>query len=573
MKRIAKYLEDLSMASADLQARPPSRATLERLGLVLLFGFFLACYVVALGVDLVGLGPPPMWPVVPIIVCGIGLTLIAHRQRWGAIVLSQLERRPANWRKIVWLLIGAGIGGSLVIVWVLRAFPNSGDEYDYLFQAKTFLAGRLWNPVPPHQQFFAFFWQFVQNGHWTTFYPPGWPILLATVQGLRLPAWIACPLTGGVLLFAAFKLGRHRDGLLGGILAVALIAFSPFFLFNAASYFMQVPAAAAGLLFCWAAIGFLNQPRPLRACLTGIGLGALGLIRPEDVPLFALPFAVEFLWRARGAHYRTAIVIVIAGLPFLGGLLLYNHTVIGVAVPGITMWQSASARFGLFGINEFGQELTPLDDVHFAAARVVMLAGWASPLLVLGYVAAFFWIVKLRRLSFVDFIFPLFMITFLFVPFWGANQYGPRYYFEAYPPLVLTTVSGLAALLRDTAKPQLRPFGVSLLIAHLTLSFVALVFIAGFMRAVVDQRMDVYDLVRDKNVHNAVVVIRSPTGTVRRMFPLDLTRNGISLDGDVIYALDIPGQFRELQQLFPHRRFYVYERELSSPKGVLSPIN
>ena len=41
------------------------------------------------------------------------------------------------------LLIGIGIAGGLAAVWVLRAFPNSGDEYDYLFQAKTFLAGRF----------------------------------------------------------------------------------------------------------------------------------------------------------------------------------------------------------------------------------------------------------------------------------------------------------------------------------------------------------------------------------------------------------------------------------------------
>src|SRR6266436_8870147 len=30
----------------------------------------------------------------------------------------------------------------------------------------------------------------------------------------------------------------------------SLVAFSPFFLFNAGSYFNHVPAAAAGLLFC-----------------------------------------------------------------------------------------------------------------------------------------------------------------------------------------------------------------------------------------------------------------------------------------------------------------------------------
>ena len=48
-----------------------------------------------------------------------------------------------HWRPAALLLIGIGIAGGLAAVWVLRAFPNSGDEYSYIFMAKTFLAGRL----------------------------------------------------------------------------------------------------------------------------------------------------------------------------------------------------------------------------------------------------------------------------------------------------------------------------------------------------------------------------------------------------------------------------------------------
>ena len=34
----------------------------------------------------------------------------------------------AHWRKAGWIFAGVGLVGALVAVWVLRAFPYSGDE-------------------------------------------------------------------------------------------------------------------------------------------------------------------------------------------------------------------------------------------------------------------------------------------------------------------------------------------------------------------------------------------------------------------------------------------------------------
>jgi hypothetical protein len=273
----------------------------------------------------------------------------------------------AHSRIALWCLFGAGIAGSLAGVWVLRAFPNSGDEYNYLFQAKTFLAGRLWNPEPPLSDLFSFFHVSFRSGKWFTQYPPGWPLLLALVTGLRLPAWLACPLAGGVLLFALFELGQRRDGALGGVLAVALVALSPFFMFNAGSYFNHVPSAAAGLLFCWAATAFLDRPRTSNALLAGAALGMLGLIRPLDALLFALPFFVECCWRARRRHYHNMPIVIIGGLPFLAGLLLYYYAMNGSVMPGPS--EASPVKFGLFGVDEAGNHLMPLDELQLVPIR------------------------------------------------------------------------------------------------------------------------------------------------------------------------------------------------------------
>src|SRR5262249_33593574 len=40
---------------------------------------------------------------------------------------------------------GAALAGSLLVsTLILRTFPNSGDEFAYLFQAETYLDGRIW---------------------------------------------------------------------------------------------------------------------------------------------------------------------------------------------------------------------------------------------------------------------------------------------------------------------------------------------------------------------------------------------------------------------------------------------
>ena len=231
-------------------------------------------------------------------------------------------------------------------------------------------------------------------------------------MGLRLPPWLTAPLCGGVLLFAVLKLGQMRDGALGGLLAATLVAFSPFFLFNAGSYFSGISAAAVGLLFCWAGLAFLQHPRWPNAICAGLALGMLGLIRNQNVVLFGSPFAVQFLLQARQRHYRLAPGIILGGLPFFTALLLYNYAVFGSLIPNINI-EFPHVRFGLFPIDEYGNQLTPLDELMFVVKRMCMLINWSSLFLVLGYAASFAFLVSRRQLNFLDFIFPIYVLGFI----------------------------------------------------------------------------------------------------------------------------------------------------------------
>src|SRR5579875_1550690 len=340
----------------------------------------LAAALADVGLAFAGLNPARGYRVlIPFAVLGLyalGFAVAVRAAGADGIVLRLAALAERRWRLAAALLIGLGCAGALLAVWVLRAFPNSGDEYAYLFEARTFLAGRLWNPPPPLPALFAHYYMLVLNGKWAAAYPPGWPLLLAAVIGLRLPPWLAAPLCGGVLLLAVLKLGHQRDGALGGVLAVALVAFSAFFVFNAGSYFDVLPAAAMGLLFCWAAVNFLDHPRWSNALAAGLASGLLGLIRSQDVLLFGLPFAGQLLLRAGRRHYRLVPVVILAGLPFLADLLFYKHTLYGTLIPSVNL-EFRTVRFGLFPVDEAGNHLTPFDELLYVAGRMVLLAAAA----------------------------------------------------------------------------------------------------------------------------------------------------------------------------------------------------
>ena len=57
------------------------------------------------------------------------------------------------------------------------------------------------------------------------------------------------------------------------------------------------------------------------------------------------------------------------------------------------------------------------------------------------------------------------------------------------------------------------------------------------------------------------------------MWPKDLTRNGISFDHDVIFALDKKERNEQLMRFYPERSFWRYERPPGESEGSLTRMN
>jgi hypothetical protein len=196
---------------------------------------------------------------------------------------------------------------------------------------------------------------------------------------------------------------------------------------------------------------------------------------------------------------------------------------------------------------------------------------WTSPLALAAYVMALGYLIAERKARFYDFYFVVFVLGFLLYADIGGNRYGPRYYFEPYPFLVLTVVTALVHFARKTRNWQWSAFLIALCFAHLIIAACNVPAFLFYMNRMTVERMDLYDQVATAGLDHAIVFIGSDTGLLRPMPAQDLTRNGIRIDGSVIYAHDLGERNAELVALFPDRTFWRYERQPGKVQGRLEP--
>src|SRR5690606_34461915 len=160
-----------------------------------------------------------------------------------------------------------------------------------------------------------------------------------------------------------------------------------------------------------------------------------------------------------------------------------------------------------------------------------------------------------------DYTFLALVVGYFFYYQIGGNQYGPRFMFEAFPFLVLFVV--------HQAFEMRAKWVMAVLVACVIYPALKFPFISQREGMIVDQRQDLYDLVKEKNLTHAVVLVCSPTSPWRPMPAEDLTRNDPMFTGNVIYALPHPEISDQIMSYYPDRAFYRYVRDLNSPRGEL----
>ena len=149
---------------------------------------------------------------------------------------------------------------------------------------------------------------------------------------------------------------------------------------------------------------------------------------------------------------------------------------------------------------------------------------------------------------------------------------GPRYYYEAFPLLVLFTVGWLFKERTFDAKDCAGQRLFGLFVAGVAVSVPLLAYHALHERQVIEERSEPYRLVARAGVTNALVFLeQGRVGATRPMSVLDLTRNSPGFRDDVLYALDRGAENQTLRNFYPDRSCFWYRDVPDAHRGYLEP--
>ena len=300
-------------------------------------------------------------------------------------------------------------------------FPNSGDEYAYLYQAQTMAAGRLWNaPIEP-AGVFTLNYVVQEPGRVFGSFPVGWPLALAAAIGWACPPWLLNPVLGVLTLGLVWHLGSRLYSPRVGVPAAALVAVSPFFLFNGASYFSHTFCGA--LLLGAACLAARDDRRPAWVPLAaGLLVGWAVLARYFTGVVCAAPIAF-WLLRPGAARARTAAWFALGGLPWVLVLAWYNAMLSGspwhLTTRPLTVSLWFADRFMLRGAD-------------MLATHLLRHLTWTPPALVVAYVVYLRRAPRETRRGLFDWMLVLLAAGLYFYIERGGNQYGPRFHYEAF---------------------------------------------------------------------------------------------------------------------------------------------
>jgi len=237
-------------------------------------------------------------------------------------------RRPASTTTAAALL-------ALTVLYLSITFGSTvaggADQYSYVTQAGLWRTGTLqihqdivrdspWPGAPETWTPVGFRTVPGNPGAIASVYPPGLPLLMAVFQLAAgyCGAFLVVPICSALTVWLTYLLGRRLfDAPRLGLLAAALVAASPVFLYQIMNAMSDVPATVAWTL----ALLLLVSDRPL---LSGLAVGAAILIRPNLAPVSG----VFVLWLA--VTNQASVWRFASGLaPALGALLLVNWRMYG----------------------------------------------------------------------------------------------------------------------------------------------------------------------------------------------------------------------------------------------------
>lgn len=531
----------------------------------------------------------------------------------------------AGWR--AWAAALTVAATSLLVSYKIASMPLPGsngprfgdlppafhDEYSYLFQAKTFLAGRL--SFPGHETMPELFDQMHVvnvNGHFASRYFPGAGAWMAPFLALGNPYW-AQWLAGAVLAAFVFWIGRELGGNSVGFLAGMLTALSPGMGLFSNLLLAHHPTLMGLTLFALTFLRMLRTKKWGYALWAGIGLAFAMLSRPMTAAGFAFPFGLWLLaWLlrerfptpespARRRHFVLAMAVPLAAGFVV--LLVMNRAVTG------SLWTSPYQLYTdtytprhVYGFNnrvrgeqhlgprvmenydQWAENLTPSLAVENVKKRAIATWQWTLGVIPLVCGAIVFvcavpagdrrwWLLPASILS----------LHAVHVPYWFVGIMNWHYVFETGPLWLLMFAGATQALVqycRQSGRPLMTWWWSGFVAATLLPTFTS--FAPVWERSRVEEAVAEVGFPRSRYQAFQNLVARTVGGKRALVLvvpdpadrSIDFVVNAPTLDVDVLIARERPGttDIDAVRRDFPDRALYRFEARFNVNEWRVVPM-
>ncbi len=449
---------------------------------------------------------------------------------------------------------------------ILHSFMNSADEHSCYFLAECVRLGKFWAAPHPLSEFFEAVHIGNKNGKWFSVYPPGWPILMAGALQFRVLDWLN-PILTIFSLFLFYRTGKKIFNESAAILGIALMSFTPFFLFTSASYFSHASCLLFIAIFLYSFLKWEETKSNLWAALTafsaGYGLGTRYLTMASIIAPFLGFLLLRLVLRKVRWHKSHTVFTIIFLVMWLANLY-YNFSITGNLFDAPNHFYHSWERLG------FRKDYTPLTALIFVLNRFFYLIDWMPPFFLPLYLVSLFTDKqRTAEQKLLSYGFFYLVIGYLFYYSWGGNQFGPRYYFEGIPFLFIT-VSARMVKWWNTELHGLKKFILGTMVVSIVSNIYLFQKQAVLFERVSNQRKALYDLAEKTIQKPSVIFVRGFLGDALVMSQEDAIRNRPELNDKILYALDLGPKNNRLIQYYPDRDFYLgsYDRQQKIPRLV-----
>ena len=500
--------------------------------------------------------------------------------------IESAESRPPLETFWVALFIGGAMAAAACYSWYSTRFiPAIHDEASYLFQAQTFLMGRIVNPVHPEHLFFDQY-HIINEGVYASKYFPGFALTLMPFllihQAFMNPIFFY-----GLELFLLFVIGKTLYGTRTAWFGMILTAISPQIFFQNC-FLLTHLSECCFLLLCF--LGVLLSERENKTGWLVLASSAWGfafLIRPLTAVGFAFPLFIFWVIKAAKGKIEQPIQkflwTLIPVFITLAIYFFYNKAVTGqflktpfdyyaeIHAPyhryGFNQWtkyaaEASGPRVDKY-FNEYYHNHTWTIGLEFLGLRLAVFIQYLFGSTALGFLGLAAWFTALRKKeTAASLIFWIFLsLQLIHIPHFypGILTFGSNYLYEVSGLVILACVNSFLILMHHPRIVKLRGLIGFVLIAACVISSVNLEKSLSLdLLSLRSMKVWLAKQIAIRHMDQAVIFVRYPA---ERNINLDVIENVPGLNSRIVFAHDRGEENARLKSYFPNDDFYLWKVE------------